>query len=139
MGALPPVDRILREDIPDAPAWVDRIIYPINRFLESVTLVLNKNITFVDNIPVQIAEFTFTTLSTYNGTAANFTTIQFQRTLAFKPRGLLLMQIFQTGGNHVPIESAVYIDWLDVNGVVTIYTITGLTASRTYTCRVMAI
>jgi hypothetical protein len=50
----PPIlDRVRKEDIPDSPEWMDRVLYILNRFLESVVLLFTKNITFEDNIDSQ--------------------------------------------------------------------------------------
>jgi len=139
MARLPLIKRILREDLPDAPNWVERILLPINQFFEGVYNAFDRNITFTDNIAAQVHSFDFTTSSAYDGTAANFETIEFARTLNFKPVGLLLLQIIEDADNHTPIEGSPYIDWLDINSTIEIYLIRGLKASTKYTARVMLI
>ena len=115
MARLPIIKRITREDVSQAPSWIENLIFPINQFMESVFRALDRNLTFTDNFSAQIQEIEFDTSSAYDGTAANFDTLEFSRTIKTLPRGLFLMQILQVEDNHTPIESAVYIDWLDDN------------------------
>jgi len=137
MAKLPTIKRILREDLPDAPDWIDKLLYPVNKFFEDVFNALNRNLEFVDNVTGQKKDVTFKTLSTYVSTSATFETLEFPRTLKRKPTGLLLLQIIQDEDNHTPIETAPYIDWLDENGTIRIFLVTGLVASKTYNMRVL--
>lgn len=139
MAKLPTIKRILREDLPEAPPWIDKMLSPMNKFFEDVYNALNRNLSFVDNVTGQTKELTFETLAAYDGTAANWENLEFPRTLKRKPTGLLLMQIIQNEDNHTAIETAPYIDWLDENGTIKIYLITGLTASKSYTVKMLLI
>lgn len=140
MSKLPIIKRIQREDFPDAPAWIDKLTYPINSFFESVYNSLNKNLTFGDNIASEIKEFTFTTLASYVGTAATWEAIEFQRSIKASPKGVVLLQIYKFGSaTYSPIEGDVYMDWSETNGTVTIGLVRGLAASTKYTLRVLVI
>jgi hypothetical protein len=44
MAALPPFSRVRREDIPDAPKWIDKIIVPYNNALEAIYLAFNNGL-----------------------------------------------------------------------------------------------
>jgi hypothetical protein len=138
MARLPIFKRLLSEDFSDAPAWFDKAIQQINPFFESVYLALNRNLTFGDNVASEIKEFTFTTLSTYAGTAATWEAIEFTRSIKMIPKGLVLLQIFKFNQpTYSPIEGDVYLDWQEVNGTVTIGLVRGLAASTKYTLRIL--
>ena len=46
MASLPPIRRISKEDLQEAPDWVEKLIYPINLFFDSVYRALNGRLTF---------------------------------------------------------------------------------------------
>tara|TARA_R100000458_G_C8264861_1_gene240016 strand:- start:1091 stop:1510 length:420 start_codon:yes stop_codon:yes gene_type:complete len=135
MAKLPEVKRVQLEDLPGFPKSVTNLVYVINLMLQSLVNALNKDITLKENILCQEKELTFRTSASYNGTAANFDNLKFKSTLPSMAKHLLVTQIIQDEGNHVPIENAVRADWLDINRDITIYLLTGLTASKKYTVR----
>lgn len=139
MARLPLVKRILKEDLPEAPDWVTRLLYPLNLFFENVYNALNKNITFSENIQSEIKTLTFATNSAYDGTQANFDVLKFPRGLKVQPTGLLLLKIVQVEDSFTSITTAPFVNWADINGVINIYLITGLTASKTYKISVLLI
>jgi hypothetical protein len=47
---LPGYRRLLRKDVPDAPDWIASLLNPLNLFLERVTRLFEKGISFDDNI-----------------------------------------------------------------------------------------
>lgn len=65
MAKLPVFKRIQREDFPDAPAWVDRLLYPLNKFFEGVYAALNQNLTFTENLATGLVSLEFETPATY--------------------------------------------------------------------------
>jgi len=128
---IPSLKKILREDIPDAPDWITSVTSPINTFMEYMYQAMNKNISDADNIACTVREILYTTPSTY----PTMDTIEFQSGLKVKATGVTLLQIYQRN-NYTPPTSAVYIPWVEDNGVIIIYPITGLLASTTYVLRV---
>ena len=131
MAKLPVQKRLRREDLPDAPGWMDVVIDVINSFLESLYFALNKQITFTDNIACQIKQLSFLTNSTYSGgILAGFTKIQFNHNLKTKPIGVEILQILPNSGT--PIIKPVCLSWSQENGNVYINYITGLENSTTY-------
>lgn len=128
---LPTQKKILREDLKDAPPYVNGIIDPVNTFMESVYQALNKNITLTENISSFIKELNYITPSTYPSGVAN---VAFQNTLRVRPMGVLLMQAYDKADYSAPV-GPVYVPWIETNGAITIYPITGLAASKTYLIR----
>ena len=139
MARLPLIKRILKEDLPEAPDWVTRLLYPLNLFFENVYNALDGNITFGENIESQSKQITFTTSSTYDGSQANFETISFPNELRRAPNGLILLQITQIEGTFTSITTAPFVNWLNVNNIINIYLITGLTASKSYRLKILLI
>ena len=135
MAKLPEVKRVQLEDLPGFPKSAKNLVYVINSMLQSLVNALNKDITLKENILCQEKELTFRTSSTYDGTAGNFDNLVFKSSLPGMAKHLLVTQIIQDEGNHTPIENAVKADWLDINRNITIYFLTGLTASKNYKIR----
>ncbi|MAY37037.1 MAG: hypothetical protein CMN84_13155 [Spongiibacteraceae bacterium] len=135
MAKLPEVKRVQLEDFPGFPKSVKNLVYVLNLMLQSLVNALNKDITLKENILCQEKELTFRTSSSYDGTAENFDNLVFKSSLPGMAKHLLVTQIIQNEGNHTPIENSVRADWLDINRNITIYFLTGLTASKNYTVR----
>lgn len=131
---LPTIKRILREDLSDAPNWVNNLINPMNTFMEMVYQALNSNITLTENIASFIQEVTYTTGSSYPSGQADQS---FMNTLKTRPIGVQLLQVFDRQTYEAP-PGPVYIPWVanSVNQIV-LNTITGLEADKTYTIRLL--
>lgn len=127
---IPSLKRILREDLKDAPDWVSGIIVPVNSFMEYIYQAMNNNITDSDNIACSIKELTYITPSTY----PTMDTVEFLSGLKVKATGVQLLQIYEKS-NYTPPTSAVYVPWVEDNGTIKIFPITGLSASKTYILR----
>lgn len=137
MAKLPSIKRVLREDVKEAPNWIERILLPMNTFFESVYQALNKNITFTENIACQVKDIKFTTSSTYS--SGDFEPLKFVSTLRVKASGLILLQIFEDAGSYVPMTQGVHLDWVEINGTININHISGLDNSKTYYLKVLLI
>lgn len=130
---LPQQKKILREDLKDAPPWVNGIVSPVNAFMENVYNALNRNLTLNENIASFTQEFTYTTPSTYPTGVQN---MSFLNQLKTKPIGVQVMQVYDKA-TYIPAPGPVYVPWVEVNGSIVIYPITGLEASKTYLVRVV--
>jgi len=145
MSKLPVQKKILREDIKEAPQWVERLILPINSFFETVYNALTKNITLHENISAQIKELEFNTLSTYNGSVDEWEELKFPKTIKHRANAVLLAQIIDQGPigenltSYRPIEFSVYVDWQESNEEIIIGLIYGLEESRSYKVRLIVI
>lgn len=60
MAIIKGTSKILKSDIPDSPAWFDRVLSVLNGFLDTVIGALRGRLTFRDNVYCEIREFEFT-------------------------------------------------------------------------------
>ena len=128
---IPSLKRILREDLKDAPTWVEGIIGPVNSFMEYIYQAMNKNINDADNIACSIREFTYITPSTY----PTMDDVEFQSGLKIKATSVILQQIL-VKETFLPPVSAVYVPWYENSGSIVIKPIVGLVASTSYLVRI---
>jgi hypothetical protein len=130
---LPTQKKILREDLKDAPTWVNPLIDTCNSFFETVYQALNRNITLSENIYGFIKELTYKTNSTYPVGVEN---IEFMNSLKTKATSLTLMQVYDRA-TYTPPPGPVYVPWVEDNGQIQIYPVTGLEADKTYVLRLL--
>lgn len=97
MTALPPIKRISREDLKDAPEWTNRLLYPLNLFLDSIYGALNKGLTFSENIVSQSQDF-----SLIAGASASNNTAKITVTMKSKPKFVFLVGSISQGDNISP-------------------------------------
>ena len=134
MATLPPINRISKEDIKDAPSWIDRLLYPINLFFDSVYRGLNHSLTFQDNIDSQEISFQLTA-----GAAAVNNTAKFTVSMKNKPTGLILKNATLVAGNYTPIGQPVFVEWYYEDGYINITAISGLTVGSIYNLLILLI
>src|SRR5258706_4773092 len=121
MARLPIISRIVKADLPEATEpWIDRLLYAINTFFETVTTALNKKLILTENIVSQVVTFNITA-----GAASTTNIFRFTATLPTRPQALLLMKVTAFDGST--IGNAVYVDWELTGNDVLIHAITGLT------------
>jgi len=86
----PAVERIREEDIPDAPEWFrTRIVYLLNRFMETVVKIFTKNINFQDNFDSQLYQDKINATSLSTG-------YKFAVTTRGIPKGVLILKLVKT-------------------------------------------
>lgn len=130
---LPNQKKILREDLKDAPSYVNGIIVPVNSFMETTYQALNKNLTLQENIASFVKDITYTTPAGY----PVMDTITFQNQLKSKPIGVMVLQCYERD-TYIPAPGPVYVPWVQgISGDIVVYPVTGLAASKTYTLRVV--
>ena len=127
MSKLPSIKKILKEDIKDSPAWMDPVLYVINRFMEEVYGALNKDITFQDNIAASIKTITFTTKSTY----PVFEVQKIANPNKTSPIGVVLLKAANQSNNQI-IGNAIGVDWDFLEGNIRILNVSGLQPSIKY-------
>lgn len=130
---LPNQKKILREDLKGAPDWINPLIGTLNSFMETVYQALNHNITLQENVNSFVKEITYKTPSTY---PTGVDTVTFISTLKTKPIGVQLLQVYDKA-TYTPPPGPVFIPWVEDNGNIVIYPITGLEADKTYLIRIL--
>lgn len=131
MAKVPTIRTIFRENIPESPAWVIKILQPLNLLIESIVNAFSNQLTFSENIAAQIRFIEFTTLSTYTS-ADDFTTISFTNTLGGRALGVLIMNAAVDDDDFIPITKAVSLSWREVEGIIRIEHIAGLEDDTSY-------
>lgn len=126
---LPTQKKILREDLKDAPDWVDGIIGPVNNFMETIYQAMNKNID-ESNLLSQVKEITVSVPSTY---PTSMEVIKFRSELKTRPTGCVILQCIEKS-TYKPVTTG-NPAWIDNNGVIEISKIDGLQASSVYIIR----
>lgn len=129
---LPSTKRILREDLKDAPEWINKIIDPFNSLAENQYQAFNKNITFTENIACFTKTLEYITPSTY----PTMDNVEFMNTLKTKALGVVVWQAYEKT-TYIPAVGPVYAPWIENNRSIVIYPITGLAASKTYLIRLL--
>ena len=129
---LPTIKKILREDLKDAPGWINGVIDPLNSFMETLYQALNRNVTLTENVACFVKEIVYITPSSY----PVMDDIQFMSALKTKAIGVMVMQAVEKS-NYQPVLDPVYVPWTEVNGSIVIKPITGLVASKTYLIRLL--
>lgn len=61
MAPPPKKTQLNREDLKDAPKWVDKILDVINPFIQAVVAALSRGLTLQENIYSQVKTVVFTT------------------------------------------------------------------------------
>lgn len=135
MARLPTNQRLRREEFPEAPSWIERLIIPLNLFIEAVYSALNRNLTLQDNLACQIKELTFTTPADYD--SGGFPVVSFSRTLPSRVIGLVVLQLLENSDNFTAIKNGVFVDWRDLNTTITLAYVSGLQPSRSYSIRLV--
>ena len=122
MSKLPPSQKISQEDFPEQSKWIDRLIAPINSFMERLTAVLNKGITVNDNMSGAI------TTVELNGTWP----VKIAWNLSQRPVSVLVGNVYLSSGSTFTLTDAVQVQWqFNQSGQLQIDGVTGITPSST--------
>lgn len=129
---LPTQKRILREDVKEAPEWINKIIGPFNNLAETIYQALNRNITVTENLAAFVKELTVTTTASY----PTMDPVELTNTLRTKAIGVLCLQAVE----RLTYEAApgpMSISWVENNGTIILSKIGGLAASKSYSVRLL--
>ena len=127
MAELPPVKLVSREDIgPDAPEWIDKLLYPINLFMQSVYQALNKSLTDA-NTRSQVRAFQLIGSATPEDNVYSY-----QTDYLITPAEVVLQKIERADGQNTIFTVAPYLSWNYRNGTFNVLAITGLSAGVRY-------
>lgn len=131
---IPVPIRVLRQDLPGAPDWTDPMLSKLNTGFQQSYQLFNGGLTF-QNFVGSLVRVSFTTPSTYGGSNTNFT--QFTFPITFQGASSVLIGSCDVdSGNLVISNQPLTIPvggWREVSpGKITIFYMTGLTASTSY-------
>lgn len=139
MAQLPLIKKILREDLQEAPPWIDGLLYPLNTFMEGVYYALDRELTFEDNINSAVRALKFTTRSDYTSaspTKDGFVEQKVANPLRGTPQGVTICKITDLT-NYAVITNPVSCYWEYLNGEIRVKYITGLANSTKYTINIL--
>lgn len=121
--------RFSTEEFPDQQGWIEKIFSPLNQFTGDVVRAFSNGFNIQDNLFQEIKEIKWVNSST------NFP-LKFKTKFAVSPKGLttiyLLNNTLGSYSTQIP-----WVVWNYQDGAVTISNISGLTASSTYTIRLL--
>lgn len=123
MGALPTIKRFLTEDYPTESGWIGTLLYPLNLLLTTLYSNLNNGLTIANNFLSQLKVISVDGTSSSTSFPWNFP--------ATTPVGVSIVGCYDTS-TQAPIAATC--SWSYSSGVVTINSVTGLTAGHTYNC-----
>lgn len=127
-----PVLKTLRvEDFPDQKGWIEKLVYSINSFLDTVVLAFNRGLTFSDNFNASVK-----TLEIIGGIVP----VDILHGLRNAPIGVQIFQVYEKADIIVTIGTAVTLEWYNVDATqVRIKNITGLTSGTKYIIKILII
>lgn len=119
------------EDFQEQQSWIGKLFSPLNQYLNEVVLAFNNNITVDDNLAQEFKEIKWV------NSASNFP-LRFKTKFNKQPKGLLPIYLLNnTLGSYSTLSP--WVVWSYADGQVIISDISGLTASSTYTIRLLVI
>lgn len=120
MAKISTIKRLLKEDFPQQ-SWIDKLLQPLNQFMETFVTALNKNLT-MDNIKGSLPTITYTT------TAEN----RFKAGIGGTPKVVMIGKVVPKSGNWSDITGSPVVVWdyMHQTDQVDIKNITGLAAGK---------
>ena len=124
MAKLPVISQLSRQDFPDAPAWISKLLYPIQLFMTSVISALTNKLTLQDNMACVIQKFSIVADATDTKNTYSFPFLTNSSPVE------LTYSCTNADGTY----TAVYpqLSWNYINGNIVINGIKGLTAGKKY-------
>lgn len=121
MAVIPPLRRLATEDF-SGQSWADKLVSPLNSFMESVRAMFINGLTVSENMSGTIRTVELD---------GNFPT-KFVWPLADKPRSVLVGDVYKSDGSTFTLSAAVQVQWsFTQNRELSIDAVTGITPSST--------
>jgi len=124
MAKIPVITSLNRQDFPDAPDWISKLLYPLQLFMDTVLNAMRNQLTLQDNFSCIVKQFSITA-----GALDTNNTFSFPANLG---RQIAEVNAYCTNanGSYTPVYPQV--SWNYINGQVVINGIKGLTNGITY-------
>ncbi len=97
MAKIPPIRRISTEDFKEQAGWIEKLLAPINSYMEQTTSALNRGLTIGDNFAGELRDVDV------DGTYP----LKLSWTLAARPRAVLVGNVQRTNGAAVDLEQEI--------------------------------
>lgn len=128
MSKLNP-QRFSTEEFPDQQDWITKLFQPLNQFTGEVVRAFSNSLNIEDNLYQEIKEIK------YVNSPNNFP-LKFRTKFNSIPKGLSVIYLLNnTTGSYSLLQP--WVVWSFNNGEILISDISGLTASSTYTIRLL--
>jgi len=124
---------IQRENLQEAPSWIERLLSPLNLTINAVLQALQSNLVLEDNIVGQIRTVKFITDTNYSiNSTFNTVIIPWDFSKKKRPQAVWIGQVVQPS-NQPPLTKAVTVPtWAYDGASIRVPFITGLENSSTY-------
>lgn len=123
--------KLTLEDFPNQRDWIGNLFLILNSFTGDVVRGFSNQLTIEENLYQEIREIKWTA-------GSGDLPLSFQTKFKTAPKGLLPIYLFdQTAGTYS--TSQPWFVWSYANGSVSILDVSGLTAGRTYSARILLI
>lgn len=119
------------ESFRDQSGWIGALLSPLNSFMNDLVIAFTGQITVSENLYQEIKEIKFKNV-------ANSLPLRFRTKFNSNPQGLHLIYIYDNTLNEMAALNPA-IQWSFSNGEIILSSISGLTASSTYTIRIHVI
>jgi hypothetical protein len=116
--------QLSREDFPEAPNWISKLLYPLQLFITEVRTALINQLSFQDNFSCVIKQ-----LPIRAGTLATDNIVTFPYSLGRQPIEMTIHVVRQDGVYEVVYPQ---VSWNYVNNNIVVNGISGLTTGKIY-------
>lgn len=121
---IPVNQQLQRSDFPDAPAWISKLLYPLQLFMTTTVNALTNQLTLQDNSSCVINRLTFVAAAT-----SDLNNFSFLWSLPRQPITLSI-HATRTDGTFPPIYPVA--SWNLIGDSIVVNGVQGLTASVSY-------
>lgn len=126
---LPALKRLIKEDFQQKDKeLVGKIGQVMNPATENISLALNNNLTFSDNIACAVVTIPITVDA--NGIPTNPTS--FPVSLNARANHIFVTRALNANNSGVYVTAAPFVDWVENGGQITVNHVTGLPANSTF-------
>jgi hypothetical protein len=133
MAKLPPIKRLIVEEFDkEYRSLLQKLLYPVNQFFESVSNSLNNSLTFSENFAAQELDIEITApISPSNST-------NFKSALRGPCKGIICTRVEDLTIPTDVLSSAPFVQFNNDSNQITIINVTGLTATHKYRLHLVA-